>query len=241
MVWERYAFDRQLRLVVMDAVERLEVAVRARLANTHALVHGPFAYETDPTVLFPSAPKKRAEFLLRLDEELARTQERFVEHFHRKYGDTHTRPPIWVAAEVLSFGGVLSLYRGSEARIQREVASAFGVPALVFESWLLCLNQVRNICAHHARLWNRELGLKPKLPREHVAPEWHRPVTIQPDRVFAVLSILAHCLRHIAPGTSWARRLKGLLDRHPDVPRNQMGIPPDWTHAGVWAPLLAPG
>ncbi len=42
MVWQRYAFDRRLRLLVMDAIERIEIAVRSQLACHHALNHGPY-------------------------------------------------------------------------------------------------------------------------------------------------------------------------------------------------------
>lgn len=240
VVWDRYVFDRRLRLLVMDAVERVEVALRARLANVHALTASPFAYESDPAALFPSDAARRSDFLRRLDEDLRRTHEGFIPHFNARYGDTHPRPPIWVAAEVLSFGGVVSLFRGSSRQVQRAVADAFGVPAVVFESWLLCLNQIRNICAHHSRLWNRELGFRPKVPRPDVTPSWHNPVTVKPDRVFVVLTILAHCLHHINPGTSWARRFVSLLDRHPTIPPTQMGLPASWRSSPVWAPLLGP-
>lgn len=237
-VWERYVFDRELRLLVMDALERIEVAVRARLAYEHATRGDPFSYESDPASLFPHNSVKRADFFKRLRDDLDRSHEPFVEHFRKKYGDVHDWPPVWVTAEVLSFGGILSFYRGSPRGIQRAVADHFGVADVVFDSWLLSLNVVRNICAHHGRLWNREIGLPPKIPRPDRSPEWHAPVKVANDRAFAVLTILAHCLHHIAPGSGWARRFEALLVKYPRIPTSQMGIPVNWRECPVWTRML---
>lgn len=237
-VWERYVFDRELRLLVMDALERIEVAVRARLAYEHATRGGPFGYEADPAALFANNPGRRGDFFNRLRGDLDRSHEPFVAHFKEKYADKHDWPPVWVTAEVLSFGGIVSFFRGSPRNIQRAVADHFGVADVVFESWLLSLNVVRNICAHHGRLWNREIGMAPKIPRPGRSPEWHAPVKIENDRAFAVLTILAHCLHHISPGSGWARRFESLLVKYPRIPTVQMGIPVNWRECPVWTRML---
>jgi abortive infection bacteriophage resistance protein len=237
-VWERYAFDRELRLLVLDALERIEVAVRARLTYEHTAQGDPFTYVSDPEALFARDAKKREDFLNRLRDDLDRSHEPFVKHFQGRYGEAHAWPPVWVTAEVLSFGGILSFFRGSPRAIQRAVADHFGVADAVFESWLLSLNVVRNICAHHGRLWNRDLGLAPKIPRPDRSPEWHEPVKIANDRAFAVLTILTHCLHRIAPGSGWARRFAELLVKHPTIPITQMGIPANWQDCPVWKRMM---
>lgn len=238
-VWERYVFDRELRLLVIDALERIEVGVRARLAYEHALGSGPFGYESAPLAVFPYSPQKRTEFFDRLAKDLNGSHEAFVQHFAEKYGDEHDWPPVWVAAEVLTFGGIVTFFRGSPRAVRRDVANYFGVPDVVFESWLLSLNVVRNICAHHGRLWNRAIGLPPKLPRPDHAPEWHTPVQVDNASVFALLTILAHCLHRIAPGSGWCRRFDALLKKYPRVPIGQMGIPIRWRDCPVWARALS--
>lgn len=235
-VWRRYVFDRELRILVMDAVERVEVALRSRLAFAHAHVHGAFGYATNPDVLFKHDVGKRAEFLRRLKDDVARSHEPFVKHFYTKYGDVHEDLPIWVAAEVMSFGGLLSLYRGSGRDLQKGVAHEFGVADVVMESWLLHLNVVRNICAHHGRLWNREVGLKPKFPRRD--DDWYVPVPVPNDRVFASLTILAYLLHRIAPGSGWADRFAALLAKNPTVPTAQMGMLNRWERCPIWARML---
>lgn len=235
-IWERYTFDRQLRLLVMDGLERVEIAVRASLANQHALAHGPFDYSTDPTTLYAGRPKERAEFLSRLAVDLKNNRhETFLKHFRSKYGDMHDFPPIWVAVEVLTFGGIVSLFRGSKRAIQRTVADSFGLPDVVFDSWLLSLNQLRNICAHHGRLWNREFGLKPKLPR---TKEWTSPVTVTRERAFGMLTILAYLTHIIDQGSPWPTRLSDLLSGYPDIPLAQMGFPQNWKQSPVWQRAL---
>ncbi len=235
VVWQRYVFDRELRVLVMDAVERVEVAVRARLAYAQSHAYGPFGYVDNPSALFRDSDKERCDFIDRQRRDVKRSHEPFVAHFKRKYGDTHTDLPEWVATEVMSFGGMLSLYRGSPPHVRKEVARHFGVAHQVLESWLRSLNAVRNMCAHHARFWNRVFGLKPKLPRE---PEWRDPVKVGQDRAFAQLTVLVYLLHRVAPGSHWANRLDALFRTYPDVPTHQMGFSPDWKRCPIWARML---
>src|SRR5680860_130331 len=87
-VWARYAFDRRLRLVVMDAIERVEIAIRTWLAYHHSQSYGPFAYATDPTTLSKLTARSRQDFLNRIKQETDRSKEDFVSHFRHKYGDS---------------------------------------------------------------------------------------------------------------------------------------------------------
>ena len=88
----------------------------------------------------------------------------FVKHFFERYGDSHDYLPLWMAVEVMSFGTTLSFFRGLPTTIKQEISGKFEIHDKVLESWLTSLNAVRNICAHHSRLWNRELGYKPIIP-----------------------------------------------------------------------------
>lgn len=233
-IWSRYVFDRRLRLLVMDAIERIEVAVRSLLAYHHAHQHGAFAYAEDPTSLPKMKPDKHSEFLLRVVDETKRSKETFVRHFKLKYGDRHTCLPVWMATEIMAFGTVLSFYRGAPHQVKQKVATTFGLPAFVFESWLLTLTVVRNICAHHGRLWNRENGVKPVIPRLEEYSDWHVPVRVRNDRLFAIMTICRHCLARIAPQSAWANRWKALLAEFPDIPLNTMGFPADWEQSRIW-------
>lgn len=230
-IWRRYAFDRRLRLIVLDAIERVEICIRTELVYRLAHAQGPFGY-LDSTNLPGLQLDEHAKFVLRLKDDYGNSQEQFIKHFKGVYGDSHELPPYWMIAELMAFGTLLRLYRGSPQPIKREIADRFGVNAVVMQSWLKTLNIIRNICAHHGRLWNRELGFKPMIPNKDA--RWHEPVVVTNNRIFGVLSILKYMLDDVAPQSDWTGRLLALLDDYSDLPREHMGFPEDWRHSPIW-------
>jgi len=241
-IWNRYVFDRRLRLITMDAIERIEIAVRTQLASRHACTHDLFAYaSSDPQFLPYLKQEDYGGFVGPILGEVARSKETFVKHFFATYGDSHRYLPIWMATEVMTFGTMLTLFRAIDANVKRQVTTSFGIHDTVFDSWLLTLNTVRNICAHHGRLWNRELGVKPQIPAPAKHPEWHRPVPVGNDRIFGVLTLMKYCLDRLAPQSRWALRLIQLLGDFPNIPRPSMGFPANWQACPIWSlPNIAP-
>ena len=237
-VWDRYVFDRRLRLLVMDAIERIEVDARNRLAYLHASKHGPFGYADDPQtlpkLLIPDRhhPSKLERTILieNLRQQAKSSHEDFVKHFQAKYGKDHIDLPIWVACELMSFGNLFTFYRGCESSIQKDFSAQYKIQDAVCLSWLRSLNTIRNICAHHSRLWNRVLDTKPSMP--HKDPLWRE--RIPNDRVFAVLTICRYLLSIISPGNEWTNRFKELLADYPDIPRAGLGLIPDWDQHPLW-------
>lgn len=159
-------FDRRLRMLVMDGVERIEVAVRMQLGyalgRTSAFGHeDPACFTpaftetgTDPHSAKP-LPSRHARWLERAGERRAKSDEQFVAHFREKYND---RMPVWALTELLELGQLSILYRGLKQQDAEEIALAFGAPTKkIMVSWLASLNYVRNMAAHHARLFNRKL------------------------------------------------------------------------------------
>lgn len=231
-VWRRYTFDRRLRVLVLDGIERVEICIRTELAYELAHAQGPFGY-LQAANLPGLKPAEYNTFTVRLTDEYNRSKERFIEHFKNKYGTDHNLPPIWMAVELMSLGSLFSLYRGSPPGIRKSVAARFGVKEHVLVSWLRTLNTVRNICAHHSRLWNKEVGVTPAFPNKD--PRWTTPVPVSGRRMFAVLSILAYMLEIAAPQSEWRGRLLDLFDMYPDVPRGSMGFPADWEQSTIWS------
>ena len=230
-VWRRYTFDRQLRLLVLDAIGRIEIAVRTNLAYLHCHAHGPFGYlNTSSLPGLDAGNFNRLHW--KLKDEVRRSQETFVAHFKSKYGDRHSELPLWMAAELMTLGMVFTLFRGVEKTIKRQVSTEFGVAFRVMESWLSTLNAIRNICAHHGRLWNRVLGIKPLIPAKD--PQWHAPVEVGNERIFGVLSILWYMLSVIAPRSMWRNRLQALMESYGDIPFPQMGFAPNWNECPIW-------
>lgn len=198
-VWRHYTFDRRLRFIVMDAIERVEVSVRTQLI--YALVHSAGAFGYGEAQVLPKINAGAHGRLLQdLTNEVSRSKEKFVEHFKNKYGDSHEFLPLWVSGEIMSFGSVLTMYRGTSDKVKKTIAAYYNVSDQVLTSWLGTLNVVRNICAHHGRLWNRELGYKPFIPRKQKYPMWHIPVPvcmpakIKRDTIILKLPRLENCM-----------------------------------------------
>jgi abortive infection bacteriophage resistance protein len=232
-VWRRYVFDRQLRLLVLDGIERVEIAMKTRLTHDFCRKYGAFGY-LEPQNLPRLAPVHHADFLRRVEEETSRSREDFVGHFLSKYGDSHEYLPLWMAVEVMSYGSVLTLFHGMAESELKHVARGFGLKLPLLDSWITTLNYIRNICAHHGRLWNRELGVKPKIPYSNIYPEWHNPVPTPADRIFSVLTILHFFIAKIAPQSKWPERLRELLAEFPDMPLEFMGFPEEWNRHTIW-------
>ena len=233
-VWRRYVFDRQLRLLVLDAIERVEIAIRTLVVNQHSLLHGPFGY-LDRANLPNLTPADHGQLLRRLRDAASRSREDFVSHFFGKY-TSETELPLWMVCELMTFGGLLTLFRGLATPLKQSISRSYGVSDSVLDSWLLAINQIRNLCAHHARLWNRVLGVKPMIPRQRKHPQWHVPVAIPDDRIFGCLTVLRYLLRETAPSSQWQARLQSLLTAYPEIPTRDMGFPADWIHSPLWQP-----
>jgi abortive infection bacteriophage resistance protein len=137
----------------------------------------------------------------------------------------------------MTFGTMLTFFRGIRNDLKRKIASEYNIPFTVFESWLTALQAIRNIAAHHSRLWNRELGYKPMIPRLKKHPEWHYPAEIKNNRLFGILSVIKYLLDQIDTeniGKKWKKELVELLRVNPDIPIDIMGFPINWQDSPIW-------
>jgi len=235
VVWRHYTFDRTLRFIIMDAIERVEVSVRTQLIEELSHSVGPFGYLEKSA--FPKLDnEKYAAWLKKIKEEIKRSKNRehFVDNFFAKYGDCHKYLPLWMTGEIMSFGSTLTMFNGAHPEIKRKLANYYKIPDEVLKSWLLTLNTIRNICAHHGKLWDRELRLKPKKPNYNKYREWYEPVGIQNNRIFVILTILKFLLRTIAPQSMWDKRLLRLFDEYKDISLIDMGFPEKWKESPLW-------
>ena len=172
------------------------------------------------------------KFIKTIRDEMRRNKEPFVRHFQKQYGDCHADLPIWMAGELMSFGTFYTFFKGLNRKDRQSIANVFGIDGVVLESWFGCLNTVRNICAHHSRLWNRELGIKPLIPRKN--PVWHTPVETPNNRIFGVVTIFCYLLKIIAPQSHWCKRFRELINEFPGVPLSEMGFPSGWENHALW-------
>lgn len=222
-----YIFDRKLRLLVLDGIERIEVAIRTAITYEIAHAYGPFGH-TDPNNFAPEF--EHARFMEDLGAEEARARETFATAFRKKY-TSEAHLPVWMANELLSFGAMSKLYGALSPSMKKRIAAEYGVEEPFLRSWLHALSYLRNVCAHHKRLWNRHFAIKPRFPSR--SRSWPHQV---PDNghLYAMLVVTRHMLRLASPGCQWRERLWQLLDEHPTVPLDAMRIPADWRGRALW-------
>ena len=232
-VWNHYCFDRELRSFVFDAIEKVEIAVRTSVVYHFSHTYGPFGY-LDYSKVCNIKYINYISLLHRLYNETSRSKEDFVKHFKETYNDCHPQLPLWMAVEIMTFGSLLTMFKGMNYSLKQEVSHDYSMNDEVFASWLLTLNYVRNICAHHGRLWNREIRITPRIPRKKKYPDWHDPITISEKRIFPVLTSLSYLISIISPECTWSDQVRKLLKKHPEISRISMGFPERWETSPLW-------
>lgn len=227
-----YVFDKKLRLLVLDALERIEVALRVDLSHRLGeqdqfaylkpeLFHESFATEIQADTGLP----RHHAWLAKHAGLIGRSRETFMTHNKEKYG---LPVAIWVACEVWDFGCMSTLFSGLKTADQDAIASSYGLEdGRVFASWLRSLNYLRNVCAHHSRLWNRNIVEGPKLPKLGQVPALDAFVgesgNVLRTRPFLLMCICQHLMRVINPSSSWGARFKQhLATQFPDL--SHLGI-----------------
>ncbi len=241
-------FDRRLRMLVLNGLELIEVAVRMRvgyvLGRTSAFAYEestPFvhAFTANDTDIRNPKPSRHVLWLQRVRARQAGSDERFVEHFRDKYED---RMPVWALTEILELGHLAVLYRGLNQVDAEEIAVALGVPTKkLLVSWLASLNYVRNVAAHHARLFNRKLQNAPSRPKvgqievlDHLRDSEHSK---QVYGTYNALAVIAYLLASIDPDTDWSVRVAALLRGFPTseaVTIESLGAPTHWDTLDLW-------
>ena len=266
-----YIFDRELRLLVMDAIERIEVAIRAQICNVLCHLSGNAFWYTDEQHFSHNYAHMRllASIERQLMDEKSRLErdekaidkrplsqadkdvlkdkvrkENFLRHYLSKY-DNPKLPPSWMMIEMLTWGELSHLYVGLKSNpAKKHIAQNLGIHAEVLESWLKSLNDVRNLCAHHSRLWNKEHGRSIKIPTSNTIQWLQNTVTLSNSairyekRTYMVLVAIQTLLFKISPNSTWAKRLKDLIEQYPSLSKANMGMPEQWHQDPFWLSAL---
>lgn len=226
-----YDFDRELRLLLIDAIERVEISLRTRLANIISLRYGPFAHEDDGHFLNVTPWRYCLE---ELEKEYRRSRETFAEHYRVQYPHLNT-PPIWVACELMTLGHLSRWLQNLRLpRDRQAVADAYRLDEKVLVSFVHHLTIVRNHCAHHGRVWNRKHSLKMRIPGKKPAGLSEQFNTVQDRHLYNTLTMLAYLMGIISPRSTWRQRLTALIKGAPQIDVVDMGFPARWEQRAVW-------
>lgn len=224
-----YCFDRELRLLVLRQLEKIEVGFRSNVTNVLSIQYNPFWFQNSS--LFKNT-NMHQDSLSNIQKQIQRSDEQFIKAFQRKYANPY--PPSWMTVEIIPFSTLSILYKNLvPGQAKRTIAEKFGLPDTILISWMHSMVILRNICAHHSRLWNRVMGIKPKKPR-NTTHTWLTDNSIPNDRTCYTLSIVIYFLNTVNPGHTFINKFEELLDKYPDIDTRAMGFPQDWKQEPLW-------
>lgn len=238
-----YVFDRKLRLLFLDAIERIEVAMRVEIAlllgQRHSRAHceARFLDKRFTTRITHNGKTRHQNWLEKLDGNTKRSKEHFIKNYKSKY---HSELPIWISIELWDFGLMSYFLNGMKDKDKSKIATRLSLPRHdLLTSWIRAINFARNVCAHHARLWNISPADQPKLPKIGEVGELRHLITDKEaqTRIYAHAAIIQYLLKRINPGSMWSKRLAELLNELPGVTgvsEKNMGFPNDWQKLDLW-------
>ena len=247
MIYNLYVFDRKLRLLVFDAIERLEVAIRTQII--YKLSHKYGSHWQDQASIFNPPQDIHLsdggtvtkdvydDIQKHIRQQLNNNKaEEFIQHYCKKY-NTPPNPPSWMSVEIMYFNHLSRICSDLRERADRkDIADYFSLPPDIFSSWLHTINYVRNVCAHHARLWNRGLNIVPAALRFSNNKIWiSNPNTVKRSRVYYFLCMLNYLLQTVNPTSTFKKRLIDLLDEYREyISLDAMGFPQGWENEKMW-------
>jgi abortive infection bacteriophage resistance protein len=225
-----YAFDRELRLLLLDAIERIEVSLRTQWAFHLSNKYGSHAH-LDKDVFLRKFD--HSDFIDKLQKEIKRTSDKNIKKQNYKYEEL--TPAIWIICEVMSFGWLSRCYDAIGRRgLRADIADTYKLNEVVLSSFLHHITTVRNICAHHSRLWNRDFTFTMKLPtngQPELLESFNKGNTKQ---LYNTLVMCGYFMDLISPDNHWKQKLKALIEKH-NIDVTEMGFPSDWIQRSIWA------
>ena len=226
---DMYLFDRHLRLLMFNEIEKIEIAVRSAIVNiTCRETENPF-WMTDPSYFYNANTFTKTMQLI--DVELAKSREDFIEHFRNTYSDPY--PPAWMLAEILPLGVLTKIYDNIKSnQIRKKIAQEFSLGVPVFNSWMTIITVARNNCCHHARVWNRTFALRVLTQRRMVRP-WIT-ISVNQKKAYFSLCIINYFLNIISPNNDMKAKIDALLSAYPSIDINAMGFPCGWENEPLW-------
>lgn len=229
-----YLFDKELRLLTFSAIEEIEISLlRTQMVEKFALANGAFCYIDRNNFHHSLSSNYHQSMLEKIQHNIDRSNEEFIGIYRSKY-TSETQFPFWMAAEAITFGQLSIIFSYLPKNIQVPMAKQLNLHSRGLVSWLHTLTSIRNICAHHARLWNRVLPIKPTIPSIRYHPEFHTPEKIKNDSYFVILAILKYLMENLSPGNKLIADFSELVSRFPDVPLYRMGFPDNWQDYAIF-------
>lgn len=223
-----YQFDKKLRAIIMEYMERIEVAVKAKLTNHFSLTHGFFWYTNEALYIDKGL---HASLIAEITDSFLDPQEHYLRAF--KYDDT--MPPSNMALETLTLGKIARLFKAlANGQEKQEIAKEFNIVSTTLTSWLVYLTNVRNLCAHHSRLWNKRVTAdRPFIPTRKEY-KFHGELTHDFNTsMYGIISIINRLLLGFNQENRFIDKIESLIEAH-KIDTSFMGFPANWKEAAPW-------
>ena len=240
---DRYSFDRRLRLILFDAIERIEIALRTKMIYHLSISHDSLWYlnaslfENTSIVVNGITKTLYQNTLEELERELNRSQEIFIKDHRRRYPNQDV--DAWKALEVASMGTLSKLYKNLQNQLPEKatIAKEMGLNSTAtLSGWLEAITYVRNIIAHHSRLWSRNMAKTPTSQLNNPTGKWFaNPLTsVQSKKAFLIISCMIYLCNEVAPGHQIKTKMLELFNAYPTVPIYKLGFLNNWQEEPLW-------
>ena len=223
-----YIFDRKLRLITLDPVQRIEIAVRTSISNYMSLKYNPFWILEE--TLFDNIDNYKK--LIDICKKVATPQNKHLSascsHYFSAYGD-HSIPPSWILFEELPMGCWSKLFANlKNNKDKRKIADRFGFTWPDFLSWLRSATNIRNILAHHRRFWNVTVPLLPRHMNHYIKDGGE----LKGSYINFVL--VMRLLKAFTHNSLWNKRLAEHIETCPLDIHTYMSFPQNWQELSFW-------
>lgn len=224
-----YRFDKKLRMLLLNEIEKVEIAIRRAIINIPVQITGDIYWLTNH-VHFANQ-KTFQETLVTIDREYTKSTEEFVKHFRRSYCDPY--PPVWILGELMTMGNVNMVYRNlKKDKIRKRISQYFGLQPIALESWITALTLLRNACCHHSRVWNKVSNIIPVIPKR-ISNPWISS-QVNPQRVYFLICIIKYFLDIISPNNDMLAKIRNLFTLFPEIDKNALGFTGKWENELLW-------
>ena len=176
-----------------------------------------------------------------LEEELSRSKDVTIKNHKKKHKDDLRFPPDWKSLEQTSFGALSKLYGNLKPTVKSKdtIAKELGaVNHTYLPSWLQSIAQIRNFCAHHSRLWNRNLPgtvkLLPKPPYPWIIDKANVPKQHEFSKLYVHMCLMKYLLNTIQPNNDFTQQLDNLFATYTNVDPVALGMKPNWQQEPLW-------
>lgn len=236
-VIEYYNFDRHLKSILFDAIERIEIALRTKIIYYMSLSFGALWHFDEQ--LFNNK-KHHASFIKNTKREFNYSNETFIKDHKQKHGENAFKTcPSWKILEIVSMGNLSKLYKNirHNAAEKSKIANEMGLNLhSELSSWLEAIVYVRNIIAHHSRLWSRNMIKKPKYNISNPMRNWlDMPLSeVQHKKLFLIICTLIYLSNVVAPKNKIKHSIKELIKNNPNIPIYKLGFLGNWQTYPLW-------